>query len=222
MMLERGDFDVLHEPFSYLAEFGHSDVGGVRARTEAELIAAIRAGAGRRPVFFKDTTDERYGDVLDDPEFLGRDVVHAFLVRHPALTIPSYRRINPDVTVDQIGFGHLHELFHAVAAAGGGPPPVIDAEDLVADPEGIVGAFCAAVGIDLRPDSLRWERGVRAEWSPSARWHLDVARSNGFHAASHTARTGSGDPTHARYLAHHLPYFTDLYARRLVVPCQRA
>lgn len=28
MMAERGDFTVVHEPFSYLAEFGYADVAG--------------------------------------------------------------------------------------------------------------------------------------------------------------------------------------------------
>jgi len=30
MMAERGDFTVVHEPFSYLAEFGYTDVAGER------------------------------------------------------------------------------------------------------------------------------------------------------------------------------------------------
>ncbi|HUD39315.1 MAG TPA: hypothetical protein VMR14_20630 [Streptosporangiaceae bacterium] len=30
MMIERGDFVCVHEPFSYLAEFGHVDLEGTR------------------------------------------------------------------------------------------------------------------------------------------------------------------------------------------------
>ena len=30
MMIERGDFTGVHEPFSYLAEFGYAEAGGVR------------------------------------------------------------------------------------------------------------------------------------------------------------------------------------------------
>jgi hypothetical protein len=41
MMAERGDFTVVHEPFSYLAEFGYADVAGERVTSAAGL-----AGAG--------------------------------------------------------------------------------------------------------------------------------------------------------------------------------
>src|SRR5262245_655275 len=95
MMVQRGDFDAVHEPFSYLAEFGHVDIDGRTMRTAAEVLGTIRTMAGRTPVFFKDTTDERYPAVLADTAFLAHDAVHAFLVRDPRQTIPSYRRINP-------------------------------------------------------------------------------------------------------------------------------
>lgn len=218
MMLERGDFHVLHEPFSYLAEFGHSDVDGQRNRTQSALIESIRSRAIKHPVFFKDTTDERYPAVLDDTDFLGRQAVHGFLIRHPALTVPSYQRINPNATIEQIGFGHLHELFTAVTAARGEEPPVIDAEDLVANPEGIVEAFCRAVGIEFKPQALQWQAGARLEWSPSGRWHEDVSRSNGFQANNSDPADlpVSDGPTRSCYVAHHLPFFTDLYRRRLV------
>jgi hypothetical protein len=64
MMAERGDFQLLHEPFSYLAEFGRTEVDGSVVRSERELLAAIRAMAARGPLFIKDTTDERYPEVL--------------------------------------------------------------------------------------------------------------------------------------------------------------
>ena len=42
MMAERGDFTVVHEPFSYLAEFGYTDVAGIRVTCPADLLAALR------------------------------------------------------------------------------------------------------------------------------------------------------------------------------------
>ena len=56
MMAERGDFIVVHEPFSYLAEFGYTDVAGARLAAAPELIAALRSLAVRNPVFVKETT----------------------------------------------------------------------------------------------------------------------------------------------------------------------
>src|SRR5690242_19337971 len=37
MMIERGDFTAVHEPFSYLAEFGYAEAGGVRVTSAPEL-----------------------------------------------------------------------------------------------------------------------------------------------------------------------------------------
>ncbi len=180
MMLERGDFYPVHEPFSYLAEFGSVQVGEKLLTSEPELLAELRALAADRPVFFKDTTDERYPAVLADAAFLGRDAVHAFLIRSPRETIASYYRINPAVRAEQIGFGHQLELFEAVRAATGRTPFVMDAARLVADPAGVVAGFCAAVGIEFRPEALSWQPGHRPEWGPSQKWHAEVSRTTGF------------------------------------------
>jgi Sulfotransferase domain len=183
MMIERRDFYPVHEPFSYLAEFGSVQVGDNRLTSEPELLDELRAVAADRPVFFKDTTDERYPGVLADTAFLARDAVHAFLIRSPRETIASYYRINPAVRADQIGFGHQLELFEAVRAATGRAPFVMDAARLVADPAAVVAEFCAAVGIDFRPEALSWQPGHRPEWGPSQKWHAEVSRTTGFTAA---------------------------------------
>ena len=83
MMAQRGDFTVVHEPFSYLAEFGHADIGGSRVRSAPELLGALRALAARRPVFAKETTGKR-------------------LIRHPRETIASYHALNPLAPRDKI------------------------------------------------------------------------------------------------------------------------
>jgi hypothetical protein len=180
MMLERDDFQVLHEPFSYLAEFGYVDVDGDRLTDGEQLIARIRELSQTRPVFFKDTTDERYPAVLADHSFLAEDATHTFLIRDPRRTITSYQRINPEFRPEQIGFGHQAELFDAVAAATGSAPLVLDAEQFGADAEATVRGYCATVGIPFRPDAMTWSAGTRAEWGPSAKWHEEVSRSTGF------------------------------------------
>jgi hypothetical protein len=58
MMAERGDFTVVHEPFSYLVMYGHTDVGGTRVRSGPDLIRALLELPGQ--VFVKETTGVRY------------------------------------------------------------------------------------------------------------------------------------------------------------------
>jgi hypothetical protein len=63
MMVERGDFTAVFEPFSQAA------------------------------VFIKDTTDRRHPEVLADRRFLEQDAEHTFLIRHPVTpsrrTVPA-------------------------------------------------------------------------------------------------------------------------------------
>jgi hypothetical protein len=215
MMCERGDFQVLHEPFSYLAEFGEAVVGGTPRRSEREVIAAIRGMAGAGPVFFKDTTDERYPAVLCDRRFLIEDATHTFIIRHPAETIPSYYAVNPLVQRHQIGFERQYELFEAARQSAGETPIVIDADDLVAHPRRIVQAYCDRVGIRYLPNSLRWRPGPRPEWRPSERWHAEVSASSGFHSGQRPTVDVRGHPILGDYLAHHYPFYEKLRAHRL-------
>jgi Sulfotransferase domain len=213
MMIERGDFTAIHEPFSYLAEFGEVSVDGATVTSEAALLARLRELAGTNPVFFKDTTDERYPQVLADTAFLAEDAVHTFLIRSPKETIASYFRINPEVRAEQIGFGHQLEIFEAVRAATGRAPFVMDAGQLLAEPAAVVAAFCAAVGIDFRPAALSWQPGHRQEWGPSQRWHEEVSRTSGFGAARHS--TGAeeliaGNDRLAAMLEYQQPFYERL------------
>jgi Sulfotransferase domain len=217
MMAERGDFAMVHEPFSYLAELGRTEIDGREARTEVELLQAIRALARRRPVFFKDTTDERYPGLLADRAFLAADAQHTFLIRHPRETIASYYAINPRVRRHQIGAESLHEIYTAVEQLTGRRPVVVDAEDLVRRPEAVVRAYCAKLSIPYLPDALTWSPGSRPEWQPTARWHQDVSASTGFHTTSgrHVIDVDS-HPVLGRYLEHHLPFYRSLRDCRLL------
>ncbi|MFE1265152.1 sulfotransferase family protein [Streptomyces albogriseolus] len=216
MMAERGDFQVLHEPFSNLAEFGSAEVGGRTVGTEAELLSAIRELARSTPVFFKDTTDERYPALLADEAFLGRDATHTFLIRHPVETIASYHELNPQVRLHQIGGEAQFELYRAVAARCARPPVVIDSSDLVENAPGLVEAYCAAVGIAFLPDALNWRPGQRSEWQRTSRWHAEASASAGFRTTRRDHRVDpAADPVLSSYLRHHLPFYETLHERRL-------
>lgn len=224
MMLERGDFHAVHEPFSNLAEFGEISVHGTTVTDAPALLARLRELSGSGPVFFKDTTDERYPDVLADAGFLAEDAVHAFLIRSPEEAIASYFRLNPEVRAEQIGFQHQLEIFEAVRAATGQVPFVMDAEQLLADPAAVISAFCAAVGIEFRPAALSWQAGHRPEWGPSQRWHEEVSRTSGFGAIRQpdgAAELVAGNDRLAAILAYQQPFYDLLseHALRDPLPC---
>jgi hypothetical protein len=229
MMIERGDFVAVHEPFSYLAEFGHVDLDGARLTSGSELLAGLRALAARRPVFIKETTGRRYPEVLADRQFMAADARHTFLIRHPRETIVSRREIDPHPALEKVGFESQYEVFAAAATAATGTatagttgtadgPVVIDSADLVNRPAAIIAAYCERVGIDFRPDALTWEPSDRREWELSRPWHSAVAASSGFgDVPARGARDADieQDPVLGGYLNHHLPFYQRLYAQRL-------
>jgi hypothetical protein len=218
MMIERGDFTGVFEPFSYIAILGHADISGRPLATAPEVIAELRSLATTRQVFIKETTDKRYPDVLADRQFLAEDAQHTFLIRHPQETISSYLAIEPNPRMHAIGFEALYEMYTEVSRLTGRDPLVVDADDLVNRPADTIKAYCAHVGIDFRPDALSWQPSDRPEWQPFGKWFADVAVSSGLAKMPSRRNPDAGqDPSLGHYLEYHLPFYQKLYQRRLVV-----
>jgi hypothetical protein len=216
-MVERGDMIALHEPFCNLACFGETDVEGRTFDSPSSLVAWLRDQTHDKSVFLKDTTDYRHQEVLADRRFLA-EARHAFLIRRPEEIAASYHALASDMHIGAIGLEALHELHTAVRDAGGHRPVVLDSDDLVAQPEATMAAYCAAVELPFIPQSLKWEPGERPEWRRSARWHLDVNASSGFERRRRRyADTVECSDELARFAAHHLPFYELLHAQRLDV-----
>jgi hypothetical protein len=122
------------------------------------------------------------------------------------------------MSIDAIGLEIMCELRAAVGDAGGNPSVVIDSDDLVTRPAATMAAYCAAVGLPFIPRALAWEPGDRSEWRRSARWHADVSASSGFQRRERAyQQTVENSAQLARFAAHHLPFYEQLYAQRLDV-----
>ena len=108
-------------------------------------------------------------------------LTNVFLIRAPERVVASYAARREEVTLEDIGFLQQAELFDLVAARTGRTPPVIDAEAVRADPEGVLRRLCAAIGIAFDPAMLAWPSGPRASdgvWAPH--WYGSVNASTGF------------------------------------------
>ncbi len=70
---------------------------------------------------------------------VGRDwlasLTNCFLIRDPAEVIASYVRKNDDPVLEDLGFVQQAEIFEWVRERSGKVPPVIDARDVLQDPE---------------------------------------------------------------------------------------
>jgi hypothetical protein len=221
VMRERGDLDVLHEPFMYhhylnragrlfpgfSPEPGHPrDYAGIRA------MIAERAAA--RPVFFKDMAYYVADDLPGDPGFAAM-MSHAFLIRDPAEAIVSYHRRDPDFTREELGHAAQWALFQALRAAGQAPL-VIHADDLRADPRATLRRYWRFAGLDDAPQAFEWDDRVPEGWEAVKAWHGEVLQSGAIRAAAPrgdtAARLAALGPRFAAYDAHHRPAFRALAA----------
>jgi hypothetical protein len=145
--------------------------------------------------------------------------VNSFIIRDPAEEIASHYAVNQELTTAEVGYEHLFEIFAAVRTATGTTPAVIDAVDLVADPLGIISAYCARVGLSFRPQMLSWEPGERAEWARTARGHRDVSESRQVtQSATHYPVRVDNDAKLAAMCRHQLPLCEELRRYRIRPP----
>lgn len=216
-MVERGDVLALHEPFWNLLAFEDTDVDGRTFHSSESLLTWLARETQHIEVFFKETTDHRYGEILADQRFLA-ETRHTFLIRRPEEIAASYFALWPNMRIEEVGLEILHELHTAVVDAGGYAPVVIDSDDLVTRPEATMAAYCAAIDLPFIPEALAWEPGDRAEWNRSARWHVDVGASSGFTSRKRTyAHSVENSDELARFAAYHLPFYEQLNTHRLDV-----
>jgi hypothetical protein len=139
---------------------------------------------------------------------------HAFLIREPERMIASYLRKREAAHFEDFGLERQAEFFLAEADRLGHAPPVIDANDVLANPQAVLSKLCGALGIEWNPAMLRWAPGRRETdgvWA--AHWYGAVERSTGFGPPE----TGPADlPADARRVADRCrPYYERLAEFRI-------
>jgi hypothetical protein len=106
---------------------------------------------------------------------------HAFLIREPERMIASYLRKRESAAFEDFGLERQAEFFEREADRLGTAPPVIDANDVLANPEGVLFGLCTALGIPWDEAMLSWAPGRRdtdGPWAPH--WYSAVENSTGF------------------------------------------
>ncbi|MDP9417389.1 MAG: HAD family hydrolase, partial [Actinomycetota bacterium] len=135
---------------------------------------------------------------------------HAFLIRDPAEVVVSYAKVRGEPTVEDLGLPQQAELYERF---GG---PVIDARDVLRQPEAALRGLCAELGVGFDPAMLAWPPGDRPTdgvWAPY--WYDSVRASTGF--APYTPRTVDVPDRLQPLLAECRPYYDVLAARAMTV-----
>jgi hypothetical protein len=185
----RADCAVVDEPFYavYLARTGiiHPMQAEVLASQPQDPSAVVADLLGPVPgnvaIFYQKHMTHHMIDSID-LEWMAV-CANVFLIRAPARVVASYARKRGDANLADLGFERQAELFDREADRLGKAPLVIDADDVLADPRGMLQALCAALAIPFSENMLRWPAGRRATdgvWAPH--WYQSVEVSTGFSA----------------------------------------
>lgn len=231
VMRERGDLDCHHEPFMYdyylhrrVRKMPHFEAESDRPTSYDDVRAMLLKRADHGPVFIKDMSYYVMPRIVEDADLSAR-LVNGFLIRDPIASLPSYFKLDPDVTLEEIGLEAQAQHFTALAKAGI-TAPVILAEDVRRDTRGTVGALWRAFGLPPADHAFEWSDKQPDDWKQVGQWHGRVSSSTGIAPmtdAEITEQKRKFDalvrqhPHAQNYLDHHLPYYEMLKAHALKV-----
>jgi hypothetical protein len=146
------------------------------------------------------------------------EVTHAFLIRDPAAMVASLEEKLGTFELLATGLPQQVEIFEHVLARTGRTPPVVDAADLLAAPEPMLRALCAALDVPYSASMLHWPAGRRDTDGIWARhWYDRVERSTGFESPAAVADPApvALSPALAAIEAECRPLYERLRAHRL-------
>ncbi|XP_038069105.1 branched-chain-amino-acid aminotransferase-like protein 2 [Patiria miniata] len=188
----------------------------------------------KKVLFCKDQAQYLHGRY----DMLPRGFKYSFIIRHPHKLFPSYRKLlldywgnftdmrslPPILFPPGCGYKELYDLFEYVRENIDPSPVILDADDLLQDPAGILSTYCSKMGIPYSDKLLSWEAGedVVDQWLCTKILLAHTA------AYSHVfASEGFGAPTPVPILAslpddvqacvrYSMGYYEHLHHRRIV------
>ena len=188
----RADTFVVDEPFYafYLNATGkkHPGADEVIANGETDWRKIVEQLTGPVPesrqkgpshVFFQKQMTHHLLPEIDRQWIV--DLTNCFLIRDPREVIASYVKKRDDPALEDLGFMQQLEIFDFVRERTNAIPPIVDAKDVLENPERILRLLCDAVGVDFNESMLSWPPGLRETDGIWAKyWYGEVARSTSF------------------------------------------
>lgn len=224
MMKNRGDFVVFLEPFGKSAYYSQERIFTFDADQTSNpeynyqnVLQKLVSTFQQSNVFIKDFP--LYFVHIVDDKFLSI-FEHTFLIRNPAQMLPSYFYKWPSLIFEETGYRQLYQLFDRVMNFTDQIPPVIDADDLVENPQSIIRAFCEKVGIVFKADALAWNPpGKKVKqmcWWEEGSWHNELSVTKGFSEQTRPEYLKINDSDRLKKLYEMcFPYYEKMYEYRI-------
>ena len=189
----RGDFQSIFEPFLPLYWGIHANQKGV-SHKDYEGWPADYDGikkkifelAEKNPLFIKECAFHAIDKFIEDEEFLSK-CIHMFQIRDPKRCVLSSWKVRGTQKrrLEELSVESSYKIFQRLSELGvhalekGNKPLVVDGDDFQNNPEGIIKAWCEAIGIDFIPEALNWDPEWRNEYDHWEACYHDVAGSSG-------------------------------------------
>lgn len=216
----RADCTAIDEPFyaAYLARTGkeHPMRGEILAAQPQDPEAVIKTlcdpVSGEKPhVYHKHMAQHMLPTIRRD---WWTGMAHVLLIRHPVRVVASFTRGFAEAELADIGAVQLAGIYDDLLAQGL-DPVVVEGSDVRRDPEGMLRALCAKIGLDWDPAMLSWPAGPKAVdgvWAPV--WYGAVHGSTGFAGAEGPLPELHGRLAEIAEAA--MPYYERLAAVKLI------
>ena len=102
------------------------------------------------------------------------------MIRDPKRIVASYAKVITNPSMQDVGIKMQYDLFKQLSKAGK-VAAVVDAKELLLNPEKVLTLLCLQLGIPFDKNMLQWEKGARPEDGCWAKyWYVNVHNSTGF------------------------------------------
>jgi hypothetical protein len=113
----------------------------------------------------------------DDSLAWTKDLINCLLIRTPAEVVSSFSKKNELTDVNELGYLQQIQLYRY----HNNKLPVVDAQDILQDPSGILSNLCARCGIPYEKGMLSWAAGPHpADGIWGKYWYDQLWSSTGF------------------------------------------
>ena len=182
---QRPDTLVFDEPLygAYLKETEakkyHPDAEQIMESMECDggkVVDMMLVKHSKEVVFFKNMTHHLMNL---DKSFLNSGF-NILLTRHPGEMLPSFDKVIPNPTLQDVGYAAHAELL-SFLQENQIPYAVLDAKKVLQNPQAVLQKLCAKAGIAFEAKMLSWKAGSRSEdgiWAKH--WYGSVHASTGF------------------------------------------
>ena len=186
----REDTQVLDEPFyaHFLSETGLKHPGREKVLASQsnnwdEIVKfCTNKNYQNKPIWYQKHMAQHNLE-HSDISWIGK-VKNCLLIRNPKFVISSYDKKFSIKDEQLLGYRQQVDIIEYLKSEYKISPPIIDADDLLSNPEAVLSKLCEIIKIKFTPRMLTWPKGSRKSdgvWAPF--WYDNVQKSTGFHTS---------------------------------------